>query len=124
MFPYYVLVLAPLLVCMLEYGGFFAKSGAPSLPGAGGEAEKVKKRGITLFFFIFLTMLALRSVQCGVDMKTYSHDFARYSGYGWKKILLAPAPMKRKSATGCSTRSFRCSPTTSRCSRRSSRCCR
>ena len=87
MFPYYVLVLAPLLMCLLEYSGFFAKKTSPALPGPGGEAEKIKKRGITLFFFIFIVMLSLRAVQCGVDLKTYSHEFARYSGYGWKKIF-------------------------------------
>ena len=96
MFPYYVLVLLPLLVCLLEYNGFFAKKTAPSLPGAGGETEKVKKRAITLFFFIFVLMLALRSAQCGVDMKTYSHEFTRYSGYGWKKILLGTGTSEKE----------------------------
>ncbi len=45
--------------------------------------KKASVFALDVFFFIFLILLSLRSVQCGIDLKNYLHFFNQVKGVGF-----------------------------------------
>lgn len=96
MFPYYVLIIAPLLLCLLEFAGVFGKNTVPAGPSALGDSTELKKRGLSLFFLIFIVLLSLRGIRCGIDLKNYNYDFERFAQTEWSDIFAGSALSSEK----------------------------
>lgn len=71
MLPYYILVLTPFLVYLFGL-----------LKG-----KKLDKNCLVLFFAIFIALLSLRSINCGVDLKNYNYIFKNLSTQSISSIL-------------------------------------
>ncbi len=63
MLPYFILVILPFAVYVLGLV----------------KGKKWDKKCLTLFFIIFIVLLSLRSIDCGVDLKNYNYIFNNLS---------------------------------------------
>ncbi len=82
MLAYYVLCLLPLVVCAFE-------KNIDIVINDKGNEKKIEAIGISLFFFIFILLLALRSIDCGTDLKSYKYYFNSYGRISFRELLNA-----------------------------------
>jgi len=80
MLAYYILCLLPLVVCGLEQNNHIVIK-------MNGERKITNALGISFFFFIFTLLLALRSIDCGIDLKNYEYYFNTYGEMSFRELI-------------------------------------
>lgn len=73
MLPYYVLMFLPLAVSLIQHDGVVVVDQR--------RLHNPRRMPTGAFFLLFLLMLMLRGVDCGVDVKNYQVNFNLMSGY-------------------------------------------
>lgn len=73
MYPYYILVFAPILFSTLRFKGQSVKAR--------------KQQSIKLFFILLFILLALRGINVGKDLQNYLYIFNSYSQQSWSAIV-------------------------------------
>ncbi|WP_298023052.1 EpsG family protein [uncultured Dysosmobacter sp.] len=80
MLAYYILCLLPLVVCGLEQNhGIVIKM--------NDDRKTTNALGLSFFFFILTLLLALRSIDCGVDLKNYKYYFNSYGNMSFRELV-------------------------------------
>lgn len=79
MIPYYLLIAVPVLLRAISKKYRFT---------AGNKLlYETQTSSIDAFMFIFLLLLALRGVQCGIDTRQYMRLFNEYSGHSISQLM-------------------------------------
>ncbi len=79
MLAYYILCLVPLVLCGLEYNSHIVIK--------INDGKTAKALGLSLFFFIFTLLLALRSSDCGIDLQNYQYYFNSYGKMSFRELI-------------------------------------
>ncbi len=74
MIPYYLLFIIPIFTSFIE-------------SGTATYQKKTKNITISVFFLMFVVMLALRSIECGVDLTNYKSYFDSVRNMSWQGIF-------------------------------------
>ena len=73
MYPYYILVFAPILFSMLRF--------------KGQSIQARKQQSIKLFFILLFILLALRGINVGKDSSNYFYLFNNYAHQNWSAVF-------------------------------------
>lgn len=73
MYPYYILVFAPILFSMLHF--------------KGQSVQRRKQQSIKLFFILLFILLALRGISIGKDTSNYLYLFNNYAERDWSAVF-------------------------------------